>query len=396
MKVLYVISSIAYGGGAERLMFDIYNELKRNKFLSIKLLILQNSEYYTRLNLPNADYFENELKNDPDVVMSTSNLKLKILGKNEVDIKQFKDIIDDFKPDIIHSHMYAAELFSREYLSSTACYFTHVHDNMIQFENFKLKNLLKKKKITDYFEKLRISRKYKKVNNYFISISNNAFNYVKSTINPPKTNNILLNNAIKYSNYFFSKSRKIDSTKKINLVSVGNLVNKKNHIFLIEVAKYLKAHKILFEINILGEGVERQNLTSLIKNSNLEDYIFLRSIVTNVKNYLHNADIYLHAATYEPFGLVILEAMASGLPVICLNGKGNVGLNIEGKTGFMIDPANAEKFADKIIYLINNPEEYSKISEFCVNFSKDYDIENYCKKLVELYQNAITKKLQLK
>jgi glycosyltransferase involved in cell wall biosynthesis len=101
----------------------------------------------------------------------------------------------------------------------------------------------------------------------------------------------------------------------------------------------------------------------------------------------------LHPASYEPFGLVILEAMASGLPVICLNGKGNVGLNVEGKTGFMIDPPDAKKFADKILFLKNNPDEYSKISEYCVNFAKDYDIEIYCKKLVDIYQNAINKKL---
>jgi glycosyltransferase involved in cell wall biosynthesis len=109
--------------------------------------------------------------------------------------------------------------------------------------------------------------------------------------------------------------------------------------------------------------------------------------------YLKEADIYLHPASYEPFGLVILEAMASGLPVICLNGKGNVGLNVEGKTGFMIDPPDAKKFADKILFLKNNPDEYSKISEYCVNFAKDYDIEIYCKKLVDIYQNAINKKL---
>ena len=185
----------------------------------------------------------------------------------------------------------------------------------------------------------------------------------------------------------------INSSKKINLVSIGNLVLKKNHAFSIEVAKILKSKNIFFELNILGEGFERNNLTSLIKEYNLEDSVFLRSMVTNVKDYLKEADIYLHPASYEPFGLVILEAMASGLPVICLNGKGNVELNVEGKTGFMIDPPDAKMFADKILFLKNNPDEYSKISEYCVNFAKDYDIEIYCKKLVDIYQNAINKKL---
>jgi glycosyltransferase involved in cell wall biosynthesis len=393
MKILYVIRSIAYGGGAERLMFDIYNEIKKIKNVEVKLLILENSEYYTRLNFPNSDFFEKQLINDSDVIHSNSYINLKILRKNEINIEQYKNLVDSFKPDIIHSHMYRAELFSREYLSSTACYFTHVHDNMIQFNNLTWNSIFSRGKITNFYEKLRLVKKYKKVNNYFISISKDTFSFIQTSINPPKTNNFLLYNAINHANFFVSKFRQINSSKKINLVSIGNLVLKKNHAFSIEVAKILKSKNIFFELNILGEGFERNNLTSLIKEYNLEDSVFLRSMVTNVKDYLKEADIYLHPASYEPFGLVILEAMASGLPVICLNGKGNVGLNVEGKTGFMIDPPDAKKFADKILFLKNNPDEYSKISEYCVNFAKDYDIEIYCKKLVDIYQNAINKKL---
>ncbi|MEI6523714.1 MAG: glycosyltransferase family 4 protein [Bacteroidota bacterium] len=393
MKILYVIRSIAYGGGAERLMFDIYNEIKKIKNVEVKLLILENSEYYTRLNFPNSDFFEKQLINDSDVIHSNSYINLKILRKNEINIEQYKNLVDSFKPDIIHSHMYRAELFSREYLSSTACYFTHVHDNMIQFNNLTWNSIFSRGKITNFYEKLRLVKKYKKVNNYFISISKDTFSFIQKSINPPTTNNLLLNNAINYSNFYTSENKIIDPNKKIKLVSIGSLVKKKNHQFLIEVAKHLKAKNISFEINILGEGVERENLTSLINEFNLNEYVFLRGNVIKVNEYLGKADFFLHPSSYEPFGLVILEAMASGLPVICLNGKGNVGLNVEGKTGFMIDPPDAKKFADKILFLKNNPDEYSKISEFCVNFAKDYDIEIYCKKLVDIYQNAINKKL---
>ena len=81
----------------------------------------------------------------------------------------------------------------------------------------------------------------------------------------------------------------------------------------------------------------------------------------NVEDYLKNANLYVHPANYEPLGLVIIEAMASGLPVISFDGNGNRDLMIHGENGYIFQEENAKLFAEKIIDLMNDSEKYEQI-----------------------------------
>ena len=387
LRILFVIPYLA-SGGAEVLLGNICLELSK-KGHGVTVVCLEENPTSFK-NFPNVHQFL-EVAKPKKIEFS---IKFSIPNILKVHSTDYIKIIETFKPNVIHSHLFLAELISHSYFKKGISYFSHAHDNMFQLEPLGYKTI-QRRKWFHYAERLWLLSKYKKFNNQFVSISNDTSDFLNRALPKGLRKNIhLLNNAIDYYS-FERKIKSFNSTKKIRIISVGSLVVKKNHILLLEIAKELIKQKINFEIEVLGGGILMKKLVEKTSEQKLNEYIFFRGNVGNIPEYLAKADIYLHPATYEPFGLVILEAMASGLPVICLNGKGNVGLNVEGKTGFMIDFPNAEKFAGKIIYLMNNPEEYAKISEFCVNFSKDYDIENYCKKLVELYQNAINNKSKL-
>jgi glycosyltransferase involved in cell wall biosynthesis len=111
----------------------------------------------------------------------------------------------------------------------------------------------------------------------------------------------------------------------------------------------------------------------------------------NVEDYLKNANLYVHPANYEPLGLVIIEAMASGLPVICLDGKGNRDLMIHGKNGYIFEEEDASLFADQIIDLMNDNRKYEKISSFAKQFSEKFNISSYVTNLVDLYRIKLEK-----
>ena len=64
--------------------------------------------------------------------------------------------------------------------------------------------------------------------------------------------------------------------------------------------------------------------------------------------------IFIHPATYEPFGLVIIEAMAAGLPVISLDGKGNRDIIKHKVNGYIFQNQNAVKFGEALIKLKEN------------------------------------------
>ena len=77
--------------------------------------------------------------------------------------------------------------------------------------------------------------------------------------------------------------------------------------------------------------------------------------------------------------------MASGLPVISLDGRGNRDIIFNGKNGFLILKNNTNLFFEKILFLKNNPKEYEMMSNFAKTFAKTFDIINYVDRLTEIY-----------
>ena len=102
------------------------------------------------------------------------------------------------------------------------------------------------------------------------------------------------------------------------------------------------------------------------------------------------SNIYLHTATSEAFGLVILEAMAAGLPVITLDGKGNRDIVVNGENGYIFKNQDTCLFSDQIIELMKKKKLYEKISVNGQETAKGYDITNYTTKLMKLYKEAIS------
>ena len=146
-----------------------------------------------------------------------------------------------------------------------------------------------------------------------------------------------------------------------------------------------KEYNLNFQLDILGFGPLFDSITERIKELALNDKIFLRGNVKNVNEYMENASIYIHTASYEPFGMVFLEAMASGLPIISSNGRGNIELVISDYNGYMIDTRTPMDYVKKIIELTSNSELYTKFSTNSLIHVKKYDIKEYVKKLNEIY-----------
>jgi glycosyltransferase involved in cell wall biosynthesis len=376
MKVLLIARTIAFGGGTETLVFETYHELKKQIGVNnVKLIVFQHTSIF---NVNDIDYYEKVLENDPNFHCVDIKMDLKIIKKNNINIQEIQKIVDDFKPSIIHSHLYLSELVSRNINFKKAKWFTHFHDNMEQFENFQLSTLFKKKKLVNFYEKNYLFRKYK--NNNFIAISKDTYNYAKKRIRGNKL--FLLENGINLNNYF--RYQKINKDK-IRLINIGSFVEKKNQKFILEIACYLKNQSINFEVLLLGDGPLKEEIKNLVFEKKLQKEIIFLGIVENVNFYLNSSNIYLHTAKYEPFGLVLLEAMAVELPVISLDGLGNRDIVKNNYNGFLIQEEDPKKFSELIIKTFQNKEIYEMFSKNSKEFSKKFDIKTYVKNLIKIY-----------
>lgn len=370
MKILQIIPNLRKGG-AERLILDIVNELSNRKDVEVKLVVFSKENAY----LSNSENIE--------VTQVNTSTSLSIYKKNKLEIDELQKTIKDFKPDIIHSHLFMSEIVSRSCYYPNAKWFSHCHDNMVQFKNFELNTLTNKAKLTNFYEKKYLFDRYK-INGgtHFIAISNDTQTYFENTAQPfPVT---LLHNAINFDKFYCEK--KIDvSGVTLKLINVGSLVEKKNQKFLINVVENIiaKGHKV--SLQLLGDGKNRNLLEDIVKDKKLIEHVFLRGNVDDVEKYLWNSDIYVHSAIYEPLGLVLMEAMAAGLPVITTDGKGNRDLIKQGENGYMVNDFDVDTFANKIIEVWSDKNKYHKMSAFAQRFAKDYDIKNYVDKLLKIY-----------
>jgi glycosyltransferase involved in cell wall biosynthesis len=81
--------------------------------------------------------------------------------------------------------------------------------------------------------------------------------------------------------------------------------------------------------------------------------------------------------------------MASGLPVVTLDGGGNRMLIEQGKNGFLVEDNSIKTFSDSIIELVQNKALYHHISNNATEFALQFDINHYIDKLIDIYQKSL-------
>lgn len=376
IKVLHLIRSLKKAG-AEKICVDICNELNRRENLEV-LLVSMSTE--------NA--FKNFTQKIPFKIINSKVLP-SITKESIIETKEYEKILDDFKPDIVHSHLFWSELLAKQCLRDHITYVTHCHDNMREFDNFKLDSVFSKMKLTALYEKRWILKRMKKCKNHFLTISKDTTDYFNNVLPREMRNIYCLPNAINVKIYSKPENYK-KKNKTLKLINIGRFAKYKNQQFLIDVAKELDNRNIKFKMYLAGEGTELNNVQLKAKKLNTKSVIFLGNI-DNVPSYLWESDIYLHSATYEPFGLVLIEAMAAGLPVLTTNGKGNVDVMENDKNGYIL-PETVHEFCNKINELSKNKALYSRLSKYSIEYSKKFDIVNYTDRLVHFYNQILNER----
>lgn len=376
MKILHIIPNLKKGG-AERIVIDIVRILNQNTSNQVKLILFEDK----------IEYDIKDIKKLIEIV--PSKVQLSITKKHHLSITELQKTIELFQPDSIHSHLFEAEIVSRSCTFPNAKWFSHSHNRMISLSNLNPFSIKSKRDLTNYFEKRYLLKRYRKNGgNNFIAISEDISNFLRTVLPKDLQSIQLLQNAIDVKRF----ERPMDFNKVrdnvFNMVSIGRLDKNKNHQFLIDVVLELKKREIPVHLTILGEGDERISLQEKIVQLNLSDQLSLVGLQEKVEMYLWNADLYLHSAIYEGFGLSIIEAMACGLPVVCTDGRGNRDLIQEGENGFMVGERDPTLLADKIELLLKNDILRQEMGEKARKFAQGFGMEKYVESLILLYQKT--------
>lgn len=149
------------------------------------------------------------------------------------------------------------------------------------------------------------------------------------------------------------------ANKVVRLLYVGRLVPQKGVDVLLNSLYLAKKNGFNFELIIAGSGILEDNLKKLLHSLGLDESVKFSGFITRTElpKYYTQSDIFILPSRYEPFGMVLVEAMASGLPVIASDVGGMTEIVINGKTGLLVPPDDTKALTDAIMTLIGDKKK---------------------------------------
>ncbi len=185
-----------------------------------------------------------------------------------------------------------------------------------------------------------------------------------------------------------NKDRAQEGNKK-RLLLVALLDPKKGVLYLLEALARLKEKRDDFVLDIVGDGPNRAEYEELSHKLGLRDIVRFHGLKTKqeVVEFMRKADIFVLPSEWENLPCVIIEAMASGLPVVATK-VGGIPEIISGKIGLLVPPRDTEALARAVDYMLDHYQDYS--TEELFKYARGrFSYEAIGKQLSEIYEAVI-------
>lgn len=190
------------------------------------------------------------------------------------------------------------------------------------------------------------------------------------------------------------KLEKIREKHKINkndfiILYVGRLGEEKNVDFLLDNQEYFVKNNKKVKLVIVGDGPDYKKYVDKVKKLNLqENIIFTGKVPYNSIQYYYNlGNVFVTASTTETQGLTLIEAMATSIPVICINDESFRNTVIDGLNGFIFD--NKKDYRKKMDSVINDKELLKKLGRQAKISTTQYSSKYYAERVLDVYEKTI-------
>lgn len=294
-----------------------------------------------------------------------------------------KNKILEINPDLIHLHFTYPPYSFIAQLSIPVVITVHGLSAIRVKGSYAKRNYLNMRFIIDpYFEKKALQSA-----NKIIAVSMWMKDNVDNIIGVnPKT--VYIPNGIDVEEY--SNIEPVKDMHHPSIFFVGRLIKIKGVDILIKALQIIKTSIPDIHLYIAGEGPLRERLESLAVKLNVDKNITFLGFVSDKKiQMLASTDVFVMPSRFESFGIVALEALAAGAPVVAANVGGIPDILDNGRYGILVEPENPEDLAQKIIMLIENPDLRKKLSEMGKQRAKEYSWDHIAKRTLEIYHSVI-------
>lgn len=180
------------------------------------------------------------------------------------------------------------------------------------------------------------------------------------------------------------KELNLKDTDRI-LITAGEMIERKNQKFLLEVVKKIKEKENSIKLIVCGHGRLEHFLKAKAKELGIENNVIFTGYRTDIYKILGLSEIFLFSSLQEGLPVAVMEAMAIGLPVICSKVRGNTDLIDNEKGGYVLDSFDVNVWADLIYSLLMDKNRLKSFGEYNMNRIKEYDRSNVEKEMRRIY-----------
>lgn len=348
-------------GGAENVVATLSNYwVSENKEVTIVIFVGDEDPIFYKLN-PNIKIYKLDLYGESKNFFQSLKKFIKI-------IQSLIKIYSEIKPNIILAHG------NREItLSTISSIITgnkiigYIHND--QSEYYREKSL---------FWRLMEKIIYPLTNNLVIldnSILNKIPIFAKNKV-------IQINNPVD-DKYFDLKKTK----KNMNIIHVGSFIKRKNQSCLIKAFSKIATKNLKSRLVLIGEGPEKKSCEDLCLKLKIKERVDFLGNIKNVKYHLKKSALFVMPSFSEGMSISLLEALASGLPIITTNFSSfHRKVTINGKNGYLVKVNDENDMAKKINLILNNDKLRANMSITSKIISKDYSIKKVSKKWDKVFK----------
>ncbi|WP_438288215.1 glycosyltransferase [Edwardsiella tarda] len=361
MKILLIITGLGMGG-AERQLCDLADQFVQNGHHV--LLISMTGKV---ISYPQSD--------------AIKIIELRMIKTPIGFIKaywQAHKIINEFKPDVVHSHMIHANLFSRLLRLTT-----------------RIKKLICTAHSTNEggFFRMLAYRLTDFLCNFSTNVSQEAVNVFVERHAAPKNRIFAMHNGIDTMRFFFNLSsrRHLRNTLSIGdatpmILSVGRLTGAKDYPNLLTAFSLLPKQFSSTQLVIIGTGEEQSNIIALAEKLKLTSRIHFLGLCHNVNEWMSAADIYVMSSAWEGMPLVLLEAMACERVIVATDCGGVK--EVVGRYGILVPPKDSTALAQGLTRALGVSAEEAKTQGQLARqrVVKYYSLSAQATSWLELYQ----------
>lgn len=292
--------------------------------------------------------------------------------------------------NLIHSHDASSQIISAFLVSKTKL-FPHVYTfhRSLPLDTKGIKNKLRNFYANKHTNIITVGSNDRKNhylnNNYFIN--KNKVKIIPFGIELEKYKHSSEQRKIIRSQENFSES-------DIVLGCIGHFGKEKGIDIIIHAFSKLISEANITNIKLVIAGTGNKNETifinSLCRKLNLQNKVTFTGFDSNIERWYSSFDIFIHAARTEAFGLVLVEAMAAGLPIVASRVGGMIDIVAHGKSGYLVETENPKEIADAVLKLINNPELLHQFGNNGYKIAKsNYSLDIFANAYLELYSQLI-------